>query len=268
MKYHQGPKSLCVDLGSGHGVVAREFASFFDRVIGTDPSSGMIQQARSLTSADEYPNVTYEQASAENMPFLTHQGVDTVVSGQAAHWFDPEEFFPEMKRVVRKGGTLAFWCYKDHVFVDYPRATRILDRYCYGEEERMLGPYWQQPGRNKVQNKLRDLRPPEDEWTDIQRIEYEPSIKGPKSGEGTMFLSKRMTLGVCMNYIRTWSAFGGWQEKFPQLRKREDGGSGDVIDEMFDEMVQSEPDWATCSDWKSKEVDIEWGSGLVLARKN
>ena len=267
MNYHQGPKSLCVDLGSGHGVVARELASFFDRVIGADPSSGMIQQAKSSTSAGEYPNVTYEQASAEDLPFLADHSIDMVVAGQAAHWFDPENFFPEMNRVVRSGGTLALWCYKDHVFVDYPRATRILDRYCYGEDERLLGPYWQQPGRNKVQNKLRDLQPPEDEWADVQRIEYEPGIKGPKSGEGTMFLSRQMTLGVCMNYIRTFSSFGGWQEKYPQLKKREDGGSGDVIDEMFDEMIESEPDWAKCSDWKGKEVNVEWGSGLVLARK-
>lgn len=227
----------------------------------------MIQQARSSTSADEYPNVTYEPASAENLPFLTDRSVDMVVAGQAAHWFDPEDFFPEMRRVVRSGGTLALWGYKDHVFVDYPVATRVLDRYCYGEEERVLGPYWQQPGRSRVQNKLRDLQPPEDEWIDVQRIEYEPGTKGPGSGEGTMFLSRRMTLGACMNYIRTFSAFGGWQEKYPHLRRREDGGSGDVVDEMFDEMIESEPDWATCSDWKGKEVNIEWGSGLVLARK-
>ena len=227
----------------------------------------MIHQATSLTPAGDYPNVTYEQASAETMPFLPNHSVDTVVSGQAAHWFDPDGFFPEMKRVVRSGGTLALWCYKDHVFVDYPAATRILDRYCYSEDERVLGPYWQQPGRSRVQNKLRDLRPPEDEWTDVQRIEYEPGVKGPNSGEGTMFLSKRMTLGVCMSYIRTWSAYGAWQEKYPHFGRREDGGSGDVIDEMFDEMVESEPDWATSSDWKGKEVNVEWGSGLLLARK-
>ena len=256
-----------MDLGAGHGLIARSLAASFSQVIGTDPSSGMVQQARSSTPNAEYPNVSYREAVAESMPFLDDQSVDMIVSGQAAHWFDPAPFSLEMKRVVRRGGTLALWCYKDHVFVDSPNATQVLNEYAYGDDGNLLGPYWQQPGRSRVQNLLRDLQPPETEWADVQRVEYEPGSYGPRSGEGTMFLSRTMTLHDCMNYIRTWSSFHGWQEKHPESIRREDGGDGDVIDEMLDEMVRSEPKWQGDPKIKGKEVVIEWGTGLLLARR-
>ena len=155
MAYHHGPRSTCVDLGCGHGVVARYISPFFVKVIGTDPSDGMIEQAYFLTSQEDYPNLTFRKSSAESLTFLESQSVDLVVAGQAAHWFDTELLFPEMRRILRRSGTLAFWGYKDHVFVDYPKATRILHEYAYSVDERSLGPYWSQPGRSKVENKLR-----------------------------------------------------------------------------------------------------------------
>ena len=221
----------------------------------------MIGQAKT-SAKDGFPNVTFHQSAAESLPFIEDGSVDMIVAGQAAHWFDYPKFFPEMKRILRKAGTLALWGYKDHVFVDYPRATEILNHYAYGEDERLLGQYWSQPGRSIVQNKLRDIDPPVSDWEDIQRIEYEPGTNGANSGQGTMFLRRRLTLGECMNYIRTWSAFHAWQEKHPDQKKREEGGGGDVVDVMFDEMKSIEPDWD-----EAREVEIEWGSGLLLGRR-
>ena len=87
----------------------------------------MIEQARSSTSKQEYPNVESREAKAEQSPFLSDGSVDMVVAGRAAHWFDYPKLFPEMKRILRPGGTLAFWGYKDPVFPDYPKATKNLD---------------------------------------------------------------------------------------------------------------------------------------------
>ena len=228
----------------------------------------MLEQARSIAaSTPEHLNIEYRQSSAERISFLENDSVDMVVSGQAAHWFDYPKFFPEMKRILRQGGTLALWGYKDHVFVDHPRATEILNHYAHGEEEGLLGSYWSQPGRSIVQNKLRDIKPPTEDFEDIQRIEYEPGAKGRHSGQGTLFLEKKIKLGDCMNYIRTWSSYHGWQEKFPERKKREDGGKGDVVDEMFDEILATETTWQDDKRWTEREVDIEWGSGLILARR-
>lgn len=100
----------------------------------------------------------------------------------------------------------------------------------------------------------------------MQRIEYEPGTGGPKTAEGTMFLNRLMALGECMDFIRTRSAYGAWQDKF-QTKKRVNGGEGDIVDEMFDKMRSAEPDWRQDEAWMEKKVEIEWGSGLLLARR-
>jgi SAM-dependent methyltransferase len=227
----------------------------------------MLVQARSITAASpSLTNIEFRQCGAENIPFLGDGSVDMVVSGQAAHWFDYPTFFPEMRRILRAGGTLALWGYKDHVFVDYPKATDILNKYAYGADSHMLGSYWQQPGRSVVQNKYRDIIPPADEWEAVQRIEYEPRAEGKRSGEGTLFLEMRMRVRDCMNYIRTWSSYHAWKEAHPGMEKKENGGEGDIVDQMFEEIRGAEEGLGG-EGWEEKELDMEWGSGLLLARR-
>ncbi|KAH0538583.1 hypothetical protein FGG08_004833 [Glutinoglossum americanum] len=229
----------------------------------------MIEQAAHITSSGGgYHNTAFREASAESLPFLVDEEVDMVVAGQAAHWFDLPRLWPEMNRIVRKGGTLAFWGYKDHVFVDYPRATDILNQYCYGKGRDRLGDYWSEPGRSIVQRKLRDIQPPGEAWEDITRLEYEPAARGPKSGEGHLLLAKRMRLGDVEEYIRTWSSVHNWQQDHPGVKREKDGGEEDVVDQMFKRMMEAEEDWKQAvPSWKEKEVDVEWGSGILLARK-
>jgi trans-aconitate 3-methyltransferase len=264
--YHKGPRRLLIDLGTGHGIICRSLAKSFDKVIGTDPSEGMIKQAKTATTADEYPNVEYVQASAESLPFVKDNSVDMVVAGQAAHWFDYSKLFKEMKRVVRPGGTLAFWGYTDHFFRDYPKASKMLHETAYGASKDQLGPYWPQPGRSIVQNHLRDVKPPENDW-EVHRREYDPDVdrSGPK--DGIFFMQKRMTVGMNMDYVRTWSSYHGWQETHRDRKAKNSGGDGDVVDDLFEEIKEAEPEWKAEEDWQAKEVDVEWGTGLVLARK-
>jgi SAM-dependent methyltransferase len=228
----------------------------------------MIEQAKSSTSKEEYPNVEFDVAGAESIPFLEAKSVDMVVAGQASHWFDYPKLFAELRRIMKPGGTLAFWGYKDHIFPSYPEASKLINEYGYGDDERLMGPYWPQPGRSIVVNLLRAIKPPTEDWDDIERIEYEPGLNGPKSGVGTCFMDKRMTLGQNMDYIRTWSAYHGWSERYPDQKPKNKGGSGDLVDEMFEKMVESEEDWKKEGEaWKDKVVDVEWGTALLLARK-
>jgi SAM-dependent methyltransferase len=263
LAFHRGSRNLGVDLGCGPGIVPRVLGKEFKHFIGTDPSPNMIQEAKDSTPSSDYPNVEYHVASAESLPFIKDDSVDVVVAAQAAHWFDYARFFPEMKRIVRKGGTLAFWGYKDHVYVGYPEASRMLKEVSYGmDPEKQLGSYWSQPGRSITQNKLRAIKPPENEWDDITRIEYEPGTNGPKSGEGTLFVDKRMTVAQSMDYMRTWSSFHDWEKKHPDDKKRSGGGTGDLIDWIYDDMKKAEG-WTD----NNMMLDIEWGSGLLMARK-
>jgi SAM-dependent methyltransferase len=261
LAYHRGPRNLCLDLGCGHGIATREFARHFDKVLGTDPSEGMIAQAKAAPQSP--PNVTYRMAAVEDLSFLQPESIDLVVAAQAAHWFDFTRAWPELHRVLRKGGTLAFFGYKDHHFVDYPLATRIMLENAHSRDPEALGYYWQQPGRTIVEDKLRAIKPPDSEWADVERLEYEPGTKGPHTGTGTLFVSKKLDIEGCKAYIRTWSSYHGWKEAHPDAKKRGDGGDGDVVDQMFDQMAAADPGF----DDPGKQLELEWGSGLLLARR-
>ena len=248
-------------------MIARALAPSFTKVIATDPSPGMVEKARASTSASDYPNIIYRQATSESLPSVGDGEADMVVAGQAAHWFQFPQTWNEISRILRPGGTLAFWGYKDHHFVDYPKASELMNHYSYAEGSDLLGQYWDQPGRSIVRDQYHDLKPPQHQWDDVKRIDYEPSTTGKRTGKGTLMLEKRMTLGQCKSYIRTWSAYHAWTDAHPEAKPRDEGGPGDVVDHMFEEMLKIEPDWLKAQpDWEAMEVDVEWGSGILLAR--
>jgi trans-aconitate 3-methyltransferase len=264
LAYHHGPRLLALDLGCGTGIVTRQLAKHFDFVIGTDPSPNMIKQAQSsIQGHQRYGNVTFHEGSAERTPSLEDDQVDLIVAGQAAHWFDYARLWPEMKRLVRPGGTLAFWGYSDPVFVDFPRASSVLRNYLYDDRPGKLGAYWSMPGRSYTQNKLRVIQPLSSDWEDVQRVEYEPGTSGKGSGEGTLFMERRLTVGEMKGYMRTFSNFHEWQKAHPEQKAVAVGGPGDAIDEMFEEAASKDAEFGI----ESEMINLEWGSGLVMARR-
>ena len=265
LSYHTGPQNLAIDLGTGHGLVARAIASHFTRVLATDPSAGMLAQARMLSNV--VPNIDFESAAAENLPSVAPGTADMVVSGQAAHWFNHALWWIEMHRVLRPGGMVAVWGYKDPVLVGFASATRVFVEYAYGSGEMMMGKYWSQPGRSIVQGNFQEIIPPAGRWEDVRRIEYEPNVKGRGKGEGELLMERQMKIKDMMDYIRTWSAAHKWQEAHPEHKTRAKGGKGDVVDEMFDKMRDAEDEWAKDENWMEKVVDLEWGTGIVMARR-
>lgn len=229
----------------------------------------MIAQAHSsIKDLPEFSNITFRQGSAEDLSFEEDGSLDMVIAGQSAHWFDYGKAWPELGRVVRKGGTVAFWGYKDNVFVDYPAATKILDHYCYSQDEGMLGRYWEQPGRSILRDLYRSIVAPESEWEEVERREYEPAMEGPGTGKGERLMWKNITLGGMEGYLRTFSAYHNWKEAHPEKKARAEGGEGDVVDEMFDEILEAEPEWKEHGEnWRDKEVETEWGSVILMARR-
>jgi hypothetical protein len=224
----------------------------------------MIIQAKSTSST--YKNVTFAVGSSEDLSDIQDGSLDMVVSGQAAHWFDYAKAWPELKKKIRRGGTLAFWGYKDNIFVSYPNASKILDEYCYSPDT--MGPFWEQPGRNILRDKYHAIVPPAEDWEDVERIEYEPGLKGKGSGEGELLMEKRLKLGEMEGYMRTFSCYHNWMNAHEDVRSRKDGGTGDIVDEMFDRMLEAEPEWkARGENWRDFEVECEWGSVILLARR-
>jgi ubiquinone/menaquinone biosynthesis C-methylase UbiE len=92
------------------GIVTEELHKKFTKVIGTDPSEKMLSAVTSHESLDGKPPIDYKVASAEELSFIESGSVDMVTAGQAAHWFKHEKSFPEITRILKPGGTLAFFC--------------------------------------------------------------------------------------------------------------------------------------------------------------
>ena len=163
---------------------------------------------------------------------------------------------------MRQGGTLAFWGYNDHKFVDNPMSSAFLDDLSYNKDPEKLGPYWP-AGRDILSDFLRAIKPPESDWEDITRIEYKPGTNGPNSGTGTKLMGKRLKVGECKEYMRTWSSFHGWQEAHEGMVAKNKSGKGDVVDQAFELMAVEDPIMGD----DENEIEIEWGTAIILARR-
>lgn len=215
-------------------------------------------QAVEMTPED-ITNIEFEPGTSDKVASSVRAGsVDMVVAAQAAHWFDYDKTWPELARVMRPGGTLAFWGYSDVVFPENPKASEIVHNYSYGEGN--LRPHWSQPGRSIVENFYRDIVPSSEYFTDLKRVEYVPATRGLNSGMGTKLMGKISKIRDVMNYIRTWSAVHNWQEANPPEKHNR---PGDIIDWMFEEIAQHDPAFSH----PENEVEMEWGNGVVLARR-
>ncbi|KAM0271616.1 hypothetical protein ACHAQH_009043 [Verticillium albo-atrum] len=275
LAYHRAPSTsgTLLDLGCGHGLIARALSPHFSRVTAIDPSAGMVKQASDLTND---PKITFRQASSESLSFMPDGSVDLVVAGQASHWFDYNKVWPELARVVRSGGSLAFWGYKDNVLIGFPEVNTILENVCYGEGEVVPGmesmaAYWEKPGRDILRDSLRAVVPPPSDWTNIERLKFEPdretSSIAPEDQEKA-WQQKRLKLGEFEGYVRTFSAFRGWQDAHPEMKSRAEGGNGDVVDVLFDKMIEAVPAWkAKGEEWREVEVDSVWGTVIILAKR-
>ncbi|KAM0432810.1 hypothetical protein ACHAPT_004512 [Fusarium lateritium] len=270
---HKDTHCTLLDLGCGHGVAARELSPRFARAIAIDPSAGMIEQA--MQSNTQNSKLSFRQGSAEDLSFLPGHSVDLAVAGQAAHWFDYPKVWPELSRVVKPGGSLAFWGYKDNIIIGHPRANEIFDRFCYGEGDVVspglegMNQYWERPGRDILRNLLADVNPPESEWEKIKRITYDVNkdttdIPGPE----TAWMKKKVKLGQFEAYVRTFSAYQGWMDAHPDKKSRVEGGEGDIADLLFDRILEAEPEWKEQGDrWRDIEVESVWGTYILLATR-
>jgi SAM-dependent methyltransferase len=164
------------DCGCGTGQLSVLLARRFDRVIATDASASQI------ANAEPHERVTYCAAPAERSG-LGDSSVDLITVAQAAHWFDLDSFYDEVRRVAASNAAVALVSY-GVVHVDDGEVDRVVQRFYYA----VIGQYWP-PERRHVEAGYRTL-----------------AFPFPEQAAPPMAIEVSWRAPDFIGYVDTWSA--------------------------------------------------------------
>ncbi|RUS32341.1 S-adenosyl-L-methionine-dependent methyltransferase [Jimgerdemannia flammicorona] len=232
-----------VDVGTGNGQVAEALSEKFEKVHGTDRSNIM------LSHAVQKPNIDYRETPAEELPFAD-SSVDIITSGQAFHWFDHPKFFEETKRILKPQGTLAVFGYSYAIVVGNKEASNII--YDCGVNE--LGPYWE-PRISILNNFYRDVSFP---FKNVQWHFSHDELNSDNIGSVSPlpFMEQDMTLDHFETFIKTWSSYANYREKFPDA------------EDPIERMARKLQEVLGLKDRDMETFKMQWPSVLVLAEND
>lgn len=129
--YERGQSGQCnfelaVDVGCGNGQSSVPLCKTFKHVIGYDVSAQQI-----ASSPKNTPNLTFRVGPGEDLGFLGNDSVDVVTIAQALHWLDLDQFYKEVKRVVKPGGVFAAYGYGNNVVDKDEAQTAMTEVECH-----------------------------------------------------------------------------------------------------------------------------------------
>jgi len=196
-----------------------------------------------LQSAVQKPNISYHCSKGEDLSALATSSVDVLTVAQAMHWFDHPKFFSEVKRVLKPRGTFAAVGYSFVVFEDHPRATKRIQEL--GDEPDQLGTCWDW-GRLILDNQYKSIEVP---LKNVERHYFPNHKEGwPQVMEG------KVTMDHFRHYIKTWSSYKNYSEKYPERP--------DIVDETIDKIMEEEG-------LKGEdEVRITWPTVVILGENS
>jgi SAM-dependent methyltransferase len=172
---HLAPgKALAWDAGCGSGQLSVRLADRFEHVVATDASPSQLERAT------PHPRVEYRPGLAEDSG-LPPGAVDLATAAQAAHWFDLDAYYREVRRVGAPGAVLALISYGMPT-IDSP-ADQVLKRF----HDQVLAPHWP-PERRHVEEGYRSIPFP---FTEVEGPSFE--------------LTAEWTREEFLGYLETWS---------------------------------------------------------------
>lgn len=215
-------RELAWDSATGNGQAAVGLARHVQHVIATDASAEQIAQA----IAD--PRVDYRVARAEQSG-LAAASIDLITVAQAAHWFDLDAFYGEVRRVARPNARIALWSYG--YFVMSPEIDAVIDRFAEGT----LRSYW--PAESRV---IRDrYRPLPFPFSEIETPGF--------------YMQHSFTLDQLERYFRSWSG----------VQRYIDSESEDPIPAVMDELRST---WGDPYDTRTASFELYLRVGHVASR--
>jgi SAM-dependent methyltransferase len=175
-------RRLAWDCAAGTGQATIHLASRFEKVLATDISSSMLEQA------PRHPRVDYRAVPAAGSG-LPAGSVDLVTVAQALHWLDRDAFYEEATRVLTRGGVLAVWSYGTPQ-LDSAALQGELSRF-YDD---VVGPHWP-ANRRLVEEGYRSL-----------------GFPFPELDPPAFAMREQWTLPQLLGYVDTWSATQRYRE--------------------------------------------------------
>ena len=91
-------ESVIAEIGSGTGILLKQLLERHSCVIGVEPNDDMRGIAERTLSG--YPGFISHIGTAENT-LLENRSVDLIVAAQSFHWFDPDLFRKECRRILK-----------------------------------------------------------------------------------------------------------------------------------------------------------------------
>ncbi|KAL6453472.1 TMT1 Trans-aconitate 3-methyltransferase [Candida maltosa Xu316] len=227
----------------------------------------MIAQCNSQQTS---PSIEFKIGTAEQQPdSIRPDSVDLITGAECCHWVQHDAFFKESARVLKPNGTLAYWFYKDPVFIGHPKANEIYTNYTYNSSfdtdpdsgfEKYMGPYYQQPGHDYLRTLMKEIEVPTDLFYDVVRHEYISERDGvPKISEDPfatktpLFIKKTITMKWFLDYVKSWSAYHNFMTA--------NGGEYDVAEKFVAELKEA-------MNWNDDtKIDVIWDTVYTFARK-
>ncbi|KZT27706.1 S-adenosyl-L-methionine-dependent methyltransferase [Neolentinus lepideus HHB14362 ss-1] len=251
-----GQRGVAVDLGCGPGIVTEALTSYFDTVIGVDPSQSMIKLASQCAPDTLQGKLEYKVGSAEDIP-VEAGSVDMITAGTAAHWFAPE-WWSTAAKVLRSGGTVALFAVARPFYTlnSHPEAVKINTE---AREVAMssLTDYMMLKGNQVARSMSSDLPLPPSEtgtWGPVDRRVWNKD--GAVEGE-EVYMSEKLTMKEMKAKARTGSPIHRWAE----ANKDKVGTPEDPIEQVAAVVKK-------LTGWSDEHVfEIGYGLSLVLVKR-